>query len=207
MEQTRDRKFVAILLLSCILIESFYQLIGKFMVVGLYELTGFQQYRITYLGVAGCVDAVKQPFTRIPMLCYQMLLIIWAYQFSKHADKRNKQLIGALLIYNFVSGTFSSIVMSLLQSQIPFLPYLNIEFFQKIEMPFLGNYFNYKVVIMAINYIILVSGIFVCYQLIFRFWDNTFRNQIFTYGFLGSIIGIGLWYFVIGPLLFPYSFR
>lgn len=200
-----DKKFVTILLLSCVLIESVHQLIGKFMVVGLYEFAGFYDYRITYLGVVGCVDALKEPFTRIPMLCYQLLLIYWAYRLSKHIDKRNKQLIGALLIYYFVSGTFTSIGMSLIQKQVPFIPHLNIEFFQKIEMPFFGNYFNYKVVIMVIKYMILVSGIFVCYQMIFRLWDKTFRKQIFTYGFIGSLTGIGLWYFIIGPLLFPYS--
>jgi hypothetical protein len=93
--------FPYVLFLSCLLIESFYQITQKFIVAGLYTLANFNDYRMTYLGVLGCVDVVKQPLVQLPFKLYELLLIVFAFIISKQTTNRYRLLVGAWLFYSF----------------------------------------------------------------------------------------------------------
>jgi hypothetical protein len=198
-----NKRLILLTFFSCLLIETFYEVIELFLTAGLYELVGFKDYHLSFMGVLGCLEPQKRVFIGLPLTFYHVAILIIGYVISRKAAKPMHLLVGALLVYPFVSGVFTHLFMSMMQARIPFLPYISVKF-KDLSVPVFGNYFNYCIFGMVLHYINLLLGCYICYQLVVKLWPAYFRKIIFTYGLVGCILGMVIWYFAIGLYLFPF---
>lgn len=198
------RQLILLTFFSCLLIETFYEVIGLYLTAGLYELVGFKDYHLSFMGVLGCLEPKSRVVVGFPLFLYQTAVLVGGFLISRNATKPINLLIGALLTYNFVSGLFMHIFMSIMMGNVLLFPDIDVAKYKAVAVPVFGDYFNYTIFNSAIHYVSLLFGIYVCYQLVVNYWPPYFRKIIFTYALVGCILGMFIWYFAIGLYLFPY---
>ncbi|TAE86680.1 MAG: hypothetical protein EAY81_05235 [Bacteroidetes bacterium] len=199
-----NRRLILLTFFSCLLIQTFYEVIGLYLTAGLYELVGFKDYHLSFMGVLGCLEPKSRIVVGFPIFLYQTAVLVSGFLISRNATKPISLLIGALFTYKFVSGFITYIFMCIMMGEIPYLPDMEVAKFEEIAVPVFGNYFNYTIFNHVLHYISLIFAFYVCYQLVVNYWPAYFRKIIFTYGLAGSILGMFIWYFAIGLYLFPY---
>lgn len=190
------------IILCCLLAPVFDANFSNLLTLVFDTVIGFEPAKITHFGVLGCYPEtwmyVAAYLTFLPL---SFALNILGYYLSQREQLIYK-LIGALLLYRIVFAIAESALFSVLGGSHPLWFIEKKEMFLGESVPVFGNFYIYKWFSFILGICLQTFYLFLCYRVIFRSWDKQMRLYFFTYGAASCGLGLYLWYFVIGPLLY-----
>lgn len=163
---------------------------------------GLKPEKVTYFGVLGCPTetwmSVAGFFFIIPFSFGTNML---GYKLSQQ-DNVIYKLLGALLLYSFIFSFGKTMLFLVVGGSHPFsfLEYKIMS--QERAVPLFGNMYTFLLVSRIIDTALRLFYLYLCYLVVFRYWDKQMRIYFFTYGAAACALGLYLWYFVLGPFFY-----
>lgn len=189
------------IILIGLLAPAFHANLQNVISLGIGLLMGFKPAKVTYHGVLGCYPEVWMYLfynaIAIPII---FILVYSGYLFSKQSNE-NKKLTGALLLFWVPLSILFMIAYSLYG--LTFFSFIsNKTQLESTPFPLFGNMYIYRWVIAVLGYSLKIIYLYLCYQVIFKYWTPQMRFNFFTFGIAASAAGMFLWYFIAGPALY-----
>ncbi|MES2559099.1 MAG: hypothetical protein V4590_05130 [Bacteroidota bacterium] len=189
------------MVLCCLFAPAFHANFSNLTVLIFDKIIGFEPTRVTYFGVFGCHTeswmGVAYFFTFVP---FNVALIWLGYTLSKHASVLHK-LLGAVLLFTIPY----TLGYELLNIAFGYHPWAFLDYKEKgllREVPVFGNSYTFAWVSFSVRHVLLLFYSYLCYRVVFKYWDTQMRIYFFTYGAIACALGLYGWYFLVGPFVY-----
>lgn len=163
---------------------------------------GFDPVKITSHGVLGCFP---EQWMFVASFFVFTLIIFGIYLLGVRLSRNEKidsKLFGALLLFGGIYSLGNTVLYAVVLGRHPFLFIENKAWLLEQVVPLFGNAYTFMWTKVIVRIGMHVFFIYLCYQVVFRYWDKQLRILFFTYGAVACALGLYLWYFVFGPFFY-----
>jgi hypothetical protein len=186
----------------CLLAPAFDANLTNAIALAFDALIGYTPVHITHFGILGCYPEqwmfVTAFFVFIPII---FTINIAGFRFSR-SEQTHFKLLGALLLFGSIFHPAKTILYEIAGNYHPFSFIQNKGRLEEQIVPFFVNGYIFMWVKTIVNNGLQLFYLYLCYRVAFRYWDKQLRFYFFTYGAAACALGLYLWYFVIGPVLY-----
>lgn len=189
------------IILCCLIAPAFDANFGNLRVLIFDKVIGFEPVRITHFGVLGCYTeswmGVAAVFT---FVLENFILVLLGYKLSQHTNIHYK-LLGTLFLYS-IPYALGFTVLNMAFGHYPFFFSENKERLLVKVVPVFGNAYIFMWVKSIVYQVLQLFYCYLCYRVVFYYWDKQMRIYFFTWGAIACALGLYIWYFLLGPVLY-----
>jgi hypothetical protein len=189
-------------ILCCLLAPAFDANLMNALALCFDRAIGYEPVKITSHGVLGCFPE-QWMFVLSFFIFTPVILGIYLIGLRLSRSEKNEyKLFGALLLFGGIYNLGNTILYAVAFGRHPFLFVENKVWLTEQVVPLFGNAYTFMWAKVIARTSLQLFFLYVCYQVVFRYWDKQLRIVFFTYGAPACALGLYLWYFVLGPFLY-----